>query len=50
MSECVGLWEKNLGPGHKLAVSASKTLNKWQVEVAERDEKERQLLEEILQD
>ncbi|KAL3440940.1 hypothetical protein BJX65DRAFT_316041 [Aspergillus insuetus] len=50
MSECVGLCEKNLGPDHKLAVSASKTLNKWQFEVAERDEKERQLLEEILQD
>ncbi|KAL3489918.1 hypothetical protein BJX62DRAFT_252265 [Aspergillus germanicus] len=50
MSECVGLCEKNLGPDHKLAVSESKTLNKWQVEVAERDEKERQLLEEILQD
>ncbi|KAL4877056.1 hypothetical protein BJY04DRAFT_222378 [Aspergillus karnatakaensis] len=50
MSECVGLCEKDLGPDHKLAVSARKTLKKWQFEVAERDEKERQLLEEILQD
>ncbi|CEL03122.1 hypothetical protein ASPCAL04279 [Aspergillus calidoustus] len=50
MADCAGLMEKHFGSDHKRAIFARKTLDKWQMQVAEIDEEERQLLEEMLRD